>query len=106
MSAGGEITVATRSVLLDGVNVEQGQIIGVVDGRLLAAGEEMDLELRQVLEEMGIESRELISLYYGQGVTEPEAEAVAAMIEDLYSDLEIEVLSGGQAIYQYIIGAE
>ena len=102
----GEVTVATRSVTLDGVDVEEGQIIGVVDGRLRAAGEKMDLVLQQVLKEMGIESRELVSLYYGQDVAESDAEKVAAMIEDLYSDLEVEVLSGGQAIYQYILGAE
>ena len=102
----GEITVATRSVVLDGVNVEEGQIIGVVNGRLRAAGEDVDLVLQQVLEEMNIESRELVTLYYGQDVSKFEAEEVAAKIEDLHSHLEIEVLPGGQAIYQYILGAE
>ena len=104
--ASGEITVATRSVVLDGVNVEEGQIIGVVNGRLRAAGENVDLVLQQVLEEMNIESRELVTLYYGQDVSKFEAEEVAAKIEDLHSHLEIEVLPGGQAIYQYILGAE
>jgi len=104
--ASGEIAIATRSVVLDGVTVEEGQIIGVVDGRLTAAGEDIEIILEQILEEMDIESRELVSLYFGQDVSESDAEEVAALIEARYSHLEIEVLSGGQAIYQYIIGAE
>lgn len=102
----GEITVATRSVVLDGVNVEKGQIIGVVNGRLRASGEEIDPVLQQVLEEMNIESRELVSLYYGLDVSESDAEDVAAKIEELHSHIEIEVLPGGQSVYQYILGAE
>ncbi len=104
--ASGEIAVATRSVVLEGVNVAEGQIIGVVNGRLHAAGDNIELVLQRVLEEMDVESRELISLYYGQDVSKSEAEEVAARIEDKYSHLEVEVLPGGQAIYQYILGAE
>jgi DAK2 domain fusion protein YloV len=102
----GELAVATRSVELDGITVQEGQIIGVVDGRLMAAGEDIDEVLQQVLEEMDVDSRELVSLYYGQDVSESEADELAAKIEEQFSHLEVEVLSGGQAIYQYILGAE
>ncbi len=102
----GEIATATRSVVLDGVNVEVGQIIGVVNGRLCAAGPEIDGVLEQVLGEMEMDNRELLSLYYGQDVSELEAGQVAEKITKLYPDIEIEILSGGQAIYQYILGAE
>lgn len=104
--ASGEIAVATRSVELDGIAVEEGQIIGVVDGRLRAAGSEIAQVLSVVLAEIELDERELVSIYYGEDVTEADAERLAGTITDLYPDVEVEVLAGGQSIYQYIIGAE
>jgi hypothetical protein len=104
--ASGEIAVATRSVELDGIAVEEGQIIGVVDGRLRAAGANVEQVLGAVLAEIAMDERELVSIYYGADVTEADAEQLAGAITDLYPDVEVEVLAGGQSIYQYIIGAE
>jgi hypothetical protein len=104
--ASGEIAVATRSVELDGVAVEEGEIIGVVDGRVRASGPDVDQVLRAMLDEIQMDERELVSIYYGVDVSEADAEELASKIADLYPDVEVEVLAGGQAIYQYIIGAE
>jgi dihydroxyacetone kinase-like predicted kinase len=104
--ASGEIAVATRSVELDGVAVEEGQIIGVVDGRLRASGPEIEQVLSKVLAEIKMDDRELVSIYYGSEVKASDAEQMAGLITDLYPYVEVEVLAGGQAIYQYIIGAE
>ncbi len=104
--ASGEIAVATRSVNLDGVSVDEGQIIGVANGRLCAAGNTIYEVLAKILKGMDMEDRELLSIYYGQDVTESEAEEVVSNIQSLYPDVEIELLFGGQAIYQYILGAE
>ena len=102
----GEITLATRSAVLDGVTVGEGQYIGIADGRLCTSGANMPTILPKVLEEMEMDERELLSIYYGQDVLPAEAEDLAQKIEELYPDLEIEVLFGGQAIYHYILGAE
>jgi len=102
----GELTKATRSVTLDDVQCEEGQIIGVADGRLCVANADINGVLQKVLEEMEMADRELVSLYYGQDVDEAEAQMVADRIQDLYPDVEIELLAGGQSIYQYILGAE
>jgi DAK2 domain fusion protein YloV len=104
--ASGEIAVATRSVTLDGVDVKEGQIIGVVNGRLCVAESDIEEVLQRVLEEMEMGDRELVSLYYGQDVTEEEAREVVEKIESLYPEVELELLSGGQPIYKYILGAE
>jgi dihydroxyacetone kinase-like predicted kinase len=98
--------LATRSAVLDGVTVGEGQYIGIADGRLCTAGSDMPAILPKVLEEMAMDERELLSIYYGQDVLPAEAESLAKQIESLYPDLEIEVLFGGQAIYHYILGAE
>lgn len=104
--ASAEITTASRSVTMDGVPVEEGQIVGMADGRLCCANPEMSKVLVRTLAEMNAGDRELVSVYYGQDVGQEDAEALAAQIQDLYPHLEIEVLHGGQPHYMYILGAE
>ncbi|MCP4360088.1 MAG: DAK2 domain-containing protein [Chloroflexi bacterium] len=104
--ATGEITRATRSVTLDGVNVKDGEMIGVVDGRLCASGPNLENILAQVLAAMEMDDRELVSLYYGADVDVADANQIAAQIENSYPDVEVEILPGGQAHYFYILGAE
>ncbi len=102
----GEITVATRTVHLDGVAVSAGQYIGLVDGRLIVADESMAVVLEETLRRMEIGDRELLSLYYGKDVSREEAESLAEAISEAYPDLEVELLAGGQPHYRYILGAE
>ncbi len=104
--ATGELTRATRSVTLDGVEVEEGQIIGLVDGRLNSSGSQIEQVLVNVLDGMDMEEREIVSIYYGAEVSEQEAKAVASNIEALYQHVEVELLPGGQAHYFFILGAE
>lgn len=102
----GEITVATRSAVFDNIKVSEGQYIGIADGRLCAAGQDIVEVLPRILEEMSLVDRELLSIYYGADVDQAAAENLAEQIESFYPELEIEVLFGGQAIYHYILGAE
>ena len=104
--ASAEIAIATREAVLDGISVSAGEVIGISEGTLCASGTDINDVLSEVLEEMKAADRELISIYYGLDVSEPEAQEIAAVIESLYPDIEVEVLCGGQAIYQYILGAE
>ncbi len=104
--ATGEVTTATRSVTLDGVEVKEGEIIGMVNGRLHTSGPDMTEVLTAVLHGMGLEEREILSLYYGQDMTQAQAEEMAAHIEAMYPDIEVEVLPGGQPFYYFILGAE
>ncbi len=104
--ATGEITLATRSVTLDDVAVNEGEYIGLVNGRLCASGKEMTAVFAQVLSAMEMDEREILTIYYGSGVSAEEAQEVAAQINDLYEDVEIEIMPGGQPHYFYILGAE
>ncbi len=101
-----EIAIATRDAELDGITVEEGEIIGVCEGRLCVSSTEFKEVLTHVLDDMDVANRELISLYYGEDVSEPEAKDMATQIEQLYPDVEVEVLCGNQSIYQFILGAE
>ena len=104
--ATGEITQATRTVTIDEVEVHEGEILGLVNGRLCTSGATLTAVLERMLVEMEMDERELLSLYYGADVTAAEAEQVADQIEALYPDVEVELLPGGQAHYFYILGAE
>jgi DAK2 domain fusion protein YloV len=102
----GQLTRATRSVTLDGVEVKEGHIIGLVDGHLCSSGPEIEAVLSDVLESMDTANCEIVSIYYGADVDEQEAVAMAGKIESIYANVEIELLPGGQPHYFYILGAE
>ncbi len=104
--ATGEMTRATRSVTLDGVEVTEGQIIALANGKLCASGPDVDSVLPVLLDNLDMVTHELVSIYYGADVSAAEADALAGRIETLYPDIEVEVLPGGQAHYFYILGAE
>jgi len=102
----GEVTTATRDVTLRGVVVRKGQIIGIHDGQLAVAGETVGQVTETLLERMGAEDMEIVTLYYGADVSPADAQALAARLEEIYSHLEFEVVEGGQPHYFYILSAE
>ena len=102
----GEITRATRSVEIDGVDVAEGQIIGLAEGRLVCAGpDEWDV-LNALLQRLDAAACDIVTLYYGADVTTAQAAEAADTIRRSYPDLEVEVIEGGQPHYFYILGAE
>ncbi len=101
-----EITRATRTVTLDGVKVNEGEIIGLVNGRLCVCNTNLDQLLADLFTEMELDECEIVTIYYGADTTATEAKQVAQKIETAYPDIETEILAGGQAHYCYILGAE
>jgi DAK2 domain fusion protein YloV len=102
----GEITTATRSVELDGVNITQGQIIGLLNGKLVLASENLNSATLGLLEKARADQYELITLFYGLDVTRREVDVIADSIRKEYPKQEIEVQEGGQPHYQFIISIE
>src|SRR5579883_3592582 len=101
-----EITTAVRSVHIGSVHVREGDFIGVVNGDLAVAGQDITRVLHDTLQRMNIGDYELLTLYYGENVTHEEARQTAKSIKERHSHLEIEVVDGGQPYYAYIISAE
>ena len=102
----GEITTATRSVRLNGVEVDEGQVIGLLNGDLLVAGDRVDDVAHVLLQQMHPEDCEIITLYYGNGVSEDEADALSERIRADWPEQEVEVVAGGQEHYHYIVSVE
>jgi dihydroxyacetone kinase-like predicted kinase len=101
-----EITTAVRDASVDGVEVRAGQTIGLLNGDLLAAGDQRETVIDDLLGHMGMDDCEIATIYYGQTTSRADADALAARIHERFADLEIEVQDGGQPLYDFIISAE
>lgn len=101
-----EVTRAVRSVKINGLQVAEGQYIGLLNGDLVSAGETLTDVVLDLLETMRAEELEIITLYYGEGVGAEDARALAELIAQRYPDQEFEVVEGGQPHYPYIISGE
>lgn len=102
----GEVTTATREVHLNGLHVQSGQIIGLLDDQLVSTGWSPEGVLCDVLAHAQAERYEVITLYYGDSVTAAEAESAAESVRLRYPEQEVTLLYGGQPYYHYIISVE
>lgn len=101
-----EITRAVRSVQVNGLSIEEGQIIGLVNGDLVVAGSQTARVVHDMIDRLDIDEYEIVTVYFGEGVSEVEANELAASLAASYPDIEVEVLDGGQAHYYFIISVE
>ncbi len=102
----GEVTTATRSVELEGVKVEAGQVIGLLDGTLAVSGHDLPTVVRLLLDRMNARDHEVITMYYGDHVAEDEANQLVGDLRAHFPDQEFDVIRGGQPYYHYILSAE
>jgi DAK2 domain fusion protein YloV len=102
----GEITVAVRSVEIDGVHCDSGQVIALLDGKLVASSNSVDEGLMKLLKKAQADEHELITLYHGEEMPHAEANRIADSVRKFYVNQEVEVQDGGQPHYQFIISVE
>lgn len=101
-----EVTTAVRDAAVDGVGVRAGQTIGLLDGDLVAADDDQQVVIDDLLGRMALGQCEIVTIYYGAGVDGGVAAALAEQIAARFPALEVEVQAGGQPLYEYIIAAE
>jgi len=101
-----ELTTATRSIDIDGVSVSQGQVICMLNGRLVAASDNLEEILHETLRQANTDRTELFTLYYGAGLTAMQANQLADNIRQNWPQQEVEVVEGGQPHYQLILSIE
>ena len=102
----GQITYAVRDTRIDDKDIRQGDIMGIGDHGLLAGGPGIEDITVAALQEMVDEDSEIISVYYGQEVSEEDAEHLEERLSELYPDFDIEIHNGGQPIYYYVVSVE
>lgn len=101
-----EVTTATRSVELNKVKVEEGKIIGLLNGKLLVSGDTVVETCLAILDKAKMDSRERITLFYGENLDRSAADAIGETLAAKYPNHEIEIHEGGQPHYQMIISLE
>lgn len=102
----GQVTYAVRDTQIDGHDVKNGDYIAINDEGLVASETDIKDSVIKMLDGMVSDDYELISIYYGSDVDEADAEAIAAIVEEKYSYLDVELEYGGQPVYYYIISVE
>ncbi|MGN0272326.1 MAG: DAK2 domain-containing protein [Lachnospiraceae bacterium] len=102
----GQITYAVRDTVIDDKEIKCGDYMGIGDKTILSVGGDRDDTLKDMIAQLMDEDAAIISLYYGEEVTEEEAEEIGAYLEETYPDVDVEVEFGGQPIYYYIISVE
>ena len=101
-----QITYAVRTTNIDGIDIEEGDIMALGDHGMLAVGKSVDAVALDAMKEMLDEECELVTIYYGADVSEHEADTLRDQAQEQYPDKEIELQYGGQPIYYYLISAE
>lgn len=101
-----ELTKAVRDAEIDGVTVREGQVIGLLDGKLKASGDDLLEVGNQVLQEADVASHELVTIFSGEDTSERDVERLAASVRERYADVTLEVHEGGQPHYDFVIAIE
>lgn len=102
----GEITIATRTVEIDGVQVQEGQVIALLNGKLVLSAHNIEEACLGLLKKAHADHFELITLFYGDNLARKDAFSIADHIRSLYPAQEVEVQEGGQPHYPFIISIE
>lgn len=102
----GQVTYAVRDTSLDGKEIHTDDIMGIGDAGIISVGKEIEPTTLEMLAELVDEDSELISIYYGEDVTEDDATALTEKIEELYPDVDVDTHFGGQPIYYYVLAVE
>jgi DAK2 domain fusion protein YloV len=102
----GEVTYAVRDWESDEMVVNEKDYIGLYNRELKAVGKDLDEVVSNLLEHMVDEADEVITLYYGEDVSEDESSSLCEKLQNRYSWCDIEVYFGGQPLYYYLISVE
>lgn len=102
----GQVTYAVRDTVMNDVEVKEGNIIAIAEGKLQAAGEGVNNITTKLVENLVDEDSAIITLFYGEDVSEEEANNLRNELEEKFEDIDVELYYGGQPLYYYLISVE
>ena len=102
----GEVTYAVRNTAIDGKSISQGNIMGIGDEGIISVCDSVDRAVLEMLDHLVDGDSSIISLYYGNDVSESAANALSEKVADIYKGLDVEVHFGGQPVYYYLLSVE
>ena len=102
----GSVTLAVRDTTIDGLEIHENDILGMVDGKILVSTPDMDQALLDTFEKMIDEDSEIVMIYVGEEGNQEQAQAIAEKLEEIHEDIEVEIFQGDQPVYPYIFSVE
>ena len=102
----GQVTHAVRTTNVNGFSITEGDIIGLDDKKILAKSDSIDETVLSLLEKLKEDQHEVITLYYGEGVSEDDAKALAEKVAEEFPDCDVDYHFGGQPVYYYLLSLE
>ena len=102
----GSVTYAVRDTEIDGIEIKEGNMLGLVEGKIKEVGENKTSVAEKVLSDMVDDDSELITVYYGEDVTEEEANEFVSGLQNKYEDLDIQCYNGNQPLYYFLMSVE
>ena len=102
----GQVTHAVRTTNVNGFDIKEGDIIGLDDKKILAKSKNIDDTVLKLIDKLKEDYHEVITLYYGEGVTEAEAEALAGKVGEAFPDCDVDFHCGGQPLYYFLLSLE
>lgn len=104
--ASGQVTYAVRNTTMNGFRLKEGDIIGLDNKRILAKGSSIEETTLQLIRALKNDDHEMITLYYGEGVSDDDAKALADKVGEEYPDCDVDYHFGGQPVYYYMVSLE
>lgn len=101
-----EITYAVRDTNIQGVEIKESQYMGILDGKILCANENVNITIEELLSKSIDEDSEIVTLYLGEDSEEDTVSFIEETISEKFPDIELEIVDSGQPVYPYIMGVE
>ena len=102
----GQVTHAVRDTTIDGLAIKKDDYMGLVDGKIVITNPDRDTAALDMVKAMLDEDSELVTIIYGQDATKADADKLAAKVQDLDDELEIEIHEGDQPVYPFLVSVE
>ncbi|QCX34751.1 DAK2 domain-containing protein [Caloramator sp. E03] len=102
----GQITYAVRDTVFNDVDIKEGNILGIFNGKLIKSGEDINQITKEVLDEMVDENSELITIFYGNGLEEKDTNEISDYVKEKFNNCDVSINYGGQPLYYYVISVE
>ena len=102
----GQITFAIRDTTIDGLAIEKDDFMGILDGKIIVKNKDKRVTANELIKSMIDEDSEIVTILKGVDATDEETQALVALIEDQFKDVEVEVHNGNQPLYPFIISVE
>ncbi|MDP4144698.1 MAG: DAK2 domain-containing protein [Bacillota bacterium] len=102
----GSITYAVRETEMDGKQIKEGDILGLVEGTIKEVGTDIYEVCKNIIDQIVTDDSELISIYYGKDCDKDKVNQLVSTLEDKYSDIDVQCNSGEQPLYYFLVSAE